>query len=134
MKALVTGSFYRSGDTFFTDVKVLDVKTKRLLQTAKAQGQGPDSLFIGQVDELSRQIAAGQGVAKEKLDASSSRSSEFGTNSREAYKYYLQGEDELTEFPVEEGHRDSLEKAVEIDPEFAFAYLALADAYDMAEG
>ena len=131
VKALVTGSFYRSGDTFFTDVKVLDVKTKRLLQTAKAQGQGPDSLFIGQVDELSRKIAAGQGVAKEKLEAARP-ASEFGTNSREAYKYYLQGEDELQNFQSRKAIA-SLEKAVEIDPEFASAYMALADAYDMAK-
>ena len=131
VKALVTGSFYRSGDTYFTDVKVLDVKTKRLLHTANAQGQGPDSLFIGQVDELSRQIAAGQGVAKEKLEAARP-ASEFGTNSREAYKYYLQGEDELTNFQSRKAIA-SLEKAVEIDPEFASAYLALAGAYDMAD-
>ncbi len=131
VKALVTGSFYRAGDTYITDVKVLDVKTKRLLRTAKAQGQGPDSLFIGQVDELSRQIASGQGVAKEKLEAARP-ASEFGTNSREAYKYYLQGEDELTNFQSRKAIA-SLEKAVEIDPEFASAYMALADAYDMAE-
>jgi len=130
VKSLITGSFYRSGDTYFTDVKVLDVKTKRLLHTANAQGQGPDSLFIGQVDELSRKIAAGQGIAKEKLDATRP-ASEFGTNSREAYKYYLQGEEELANFQARKAIA-SLEKAVEIDPEFASAYLALAGAYDIA--
>ena len=70
VKSLVTGAFYKSGDTFFTDVKVLDVKTRRLLRTAKAQGAGPESLFLGQVDELSRQIASGLGVPEEKIDAS----------------------------------------------------------------
>ena len=48
VKSLVTGSFYRAGDTFITDVKVLDVRTKRLLRTAKAQGAGPESLFNSQ--------------------------------------------------------------------------------------
>ena len=70
VKALVIGSYYRAGGTFITDVKILDVRTKRLLGTAKAQGQGPESVFTSQVDELSRQIAAGQGVAKEKIAAS----------------------------------------------------------------
>ena len=131
VRSLVTGSFYRSGDTYFTDVKVLDVKTKRLLHTANAQGQGPDSLFIGQVDELSRKIAAGQGVAKEKLDATRP-ASEFGTNSREAYKYYLQGSEDWGNWQYRKAIA-SLEKAVEIDPEFASAYLALAGAYEMAD-
>ena len=45
VRSLVTGSFYKAGDTFITDVKVLDVRTKRLLRTAKAQGTGRDSVF-----------------------------------------------------------------------------------------
>ena len=40
VKSLVTGVLYRAGETFMTDVKVLDVRTKRLLRTAKAQGPG----------------------------------------------------------------------------------------------
>ena len=128
VKSLVTGSFYRSGDTYFTDVKVLDVKTKRLLHTAKAQGQGPDSLFIGQVDDLSRKIATGLGVAKEKIDASIRPVSEFGTNSPEAYKYYLQGSEAFGNWQFNKAHQ-SMEKAVEIDPEFAGAYRVLSNIY-----
>ena len=128
VKSLVTGTYYRAGGTFITDVKVLDVRTKRLLRTAKAQGQGPESVFSSQVDELSRQIAAGQGIAKEKIDASLKPVSDFGTNSPEAYKHYLQGSEYLDNWNFNKA-RESLKKAVEIDPEFAMAYYLLGGAY-----
>ena len=100
VKALVTGSFYRSGETFITDVKVLDVKTKRLLRTAKSQGTGRDSIF-SQVDELSRGIASGLGVAKEKLDATLKPVGEVGTKSTEAYQYYIQGKEDAGKWRLE---------------------------------
>jgi tetratricopeptide (TPR) repeat protein len=130
VKSLVTGSFYKAGDTFFTDVKVLDVRTKRLLRTAKAQGEGPQSLFIGQVDELSRRIAEGLGVAKDKIDASIKSIGDVSTTSKEAYKYYLQGQEYSDNWDFTKA-RESLEKAVEIDPEFAMAYYVLATAYNI---
>ena len=104
------------------------MRTKRLLRTAKAQGNGPESLFLGQVDELSRKIAAGQGVAKEKIDASLRPIGDVSTRSEEAYKYFLQGSTDLDNMQYTKA-RESLEKAVEIDPEFAIAYSQLADAY-----
>ena len=127
VKALVTGSFYKAGDTFFTDVKVLDVRTKRLLRTAKTQGEGPQSLFIGQVDELSRKIAAGLGVAKDKIDASIKSIGDVSTTSEKAYEYYLQGSECYNNWDFIKA-RESLQKAVEIDPEFAMAYFLLSGA------
>jgi serine/threonine protein kinase/Tfp pilus assembly protein PilF len=128
VKSLVTGAYYRAGGTFITDVKVLDVKTKRLLRTAKAQGQGPESVFTSQVDELSRQIAAGQGVAKEKIEASIRPVGEFGTFSEEVYKLYLQGVEDLKNMQYTKA-RESLEKAVGVDPSFALAQWKLGQAY-----
>jgi serine/threonine protein kinase/Tfp pilus assembly protein PilF len=128
VRSLVTGSIYRAGDTYITDVKVLDVKTKRLLRTAKAQGAGSGSVYSSQIDELSQQIAAGLGVAKEKIDSSLKPVGDLGTKSEEAYKYYLQGREHFDNTRINEA-RKSLEKAVEIDPEFAFAYYWLANIY-----
>jgi serine/threonine protein kinase/Flp pilus assembly protein TadD len=128
VRSVVTGSFYEAGDTFITDVKVLDVKTKRLLRTAKAQGTGPESVFNNQIDELSRQIATGLGIAKEKIDASLRPVGDVETRSAEAYKFYLQGSKDLGNFQYTKA-RESLEKAVEIDPEFAFAHFMLSNAY-----
>ena len=128
VRSLVTGTIYRAGETFITDVKVLDVRTKRLLRTAKAQGSGSNSIYSSQVDDLSRQIAAGLGVAKEKIDASLKPVSEFGTTSEEAYRHYLKAREYFDHGQYPEA-RECYQKAVEIDPEFASAYYGLGATY-----
>jgi tetratricopeptide (TPR) repeat protein len=128
VKALVTGSYFKAGGTFLTDVKVLDVRTKRLLGTAKAQGAGPESLFLNQVDDLSRQISTSLGIAKDRLDATLKSVEGFGTKSAEAYEYYLLGSRDLDNHLYARA-RESLEKAVRIDPDFADAFGQLASAY-----
>jgi len=126
--ALVAGSYYRTGDTYFTDVKVLDVRTKRLLRTAKAQGSGPESLFVSQVDELSRQIAAGIGLDEQQLAVAQKPISDLTTHSVEAYGFYLRGVDEYYKLNYEDSRR-YLEKATEVDPSFAIAQLCLSRTY-----
>lgn len=128
VRSLVAGSYYRAGDTFITEIKVLDVRSRRLRRTARAQGSGPESVFTSQVDVLSRQIASALGVAKEELDASLRPVGEFGTRSEEAYKCYLQGSEHIGNYDNYKA-RESLQKAVEIDPEFAKAHLLLSQAY-----
>ena len=128
VKGLITGSFYRSGETFITDVRVLDVKTKKLLRTARAQGRGPESVFTSQVDALSRQIAVGQGLAEEMIDKSFRPVGEIGTKSKDAYLLYLKGSEDLSNWLVDEA-RGLLKKAVAVDPNFADAYYALAETY-----
>ncbi len=128
VRSLVAGSYYRAGDAFITEIKVLDVRSRRLRRTARAQGSGPESVFTSQVDELSRQIASDLGVAKEELDASLRPVGEFGTRSEEAYKCYLEGSEHIDNWDFYKA-RESLQKAVGIDPEFAKAYLLLSKAY-----
>ncbi len=125
VKSMVTGSFYRAGDTFITDVKVLDARTKRLLRTAKTQGTGPESVFSEQVDKLSREIAESMGASKQQTDEVRTKIAESMTNSPEAYDYYLKGIEEMVRNLFGEA-RKSFQKAVEIDPTFAAAYIYLA--------
>ena len=127
VKSLVTGSFYMAGETIKTDVKVLDVGTKRLLRTANAQGTGRDSIFT-QVDELSRQITEGVGLQKGQIVASQKPLKDLTTSSSEAYNYYLRGVEENGKMYWENG-RQFLERAVAKDPTFSSAYLQLAKAY-----
>ncbi len=128
VKALVIGEFAKAGESFITNAKVLDSKTKRVLATARAQGAGPDSLCTTQVFELSRQIAGSLGIAKEQIDASLRPIGDVTTRSAEAYRYFLQGSEDLSK-SQHTAARKSLEKAVEIDPEFAFAHFQLSEAY-----
>ncbi len=127
IKAIALGSFVRAGDIFITDVKVMDVETKRLLKSAKASGEGVDSILKVQVDELSRQIAEGIGVSESKIDAYQTKIADVTTSSIEAYDYYLRGQEAMLNFQWENAKK-SFEKAVELDPEFVMANFELGSA------
>ena len=124
VQAIVLGSFIKAGNMFATDVKVLDVETKKLLKSASSRGDGLDSILRTQIDALSGEISSGIGVAKGPTQAAKAPVIEATTGSMEAYEYYLKGKDDFRKFYYEDA-RKSLEKAVELDPEFALAYVYL---------
>jgi tetratricopeptide (TPR) repeat protein len=129
IEAIVFGSFIKAGDMFATDVKVLDVETKRLLKSASSKGEGVDSILKTQIDELGMQISQGIGIAKQKIEAAQVRIADVSTNSMEAYNYFLRGREEYDKY-YRENARQFLEKAVELDPTFASAYLYLAKTHN----
>jgi serine/threonine protein kinase/tetratricopeptide (TPR) repeat protein len=126
--AIVLGSFVKAGDTFATDAKVLDVKTKTMLKSTSAKGQGVDSILERQIDELSRDIVAGLGVPGDKAETPSLPIAEAATSSMDAYDRFLRGRDAYEKLYNEDA-RELLEKAVELDPSFAAAHLYLAWTY-----
>ncbi len=95
VKSLVSGSYYRSGRHILYGCQSPGCEDEAPRPDGQSSGAGPESLFLGQVDELSRQIAAGLGTTKEKIQASLRPSDEFGTTSKEAYSLYLQGSEYL---------------------------------------
>jgi len=128
VRAIVLGSFVKAGDVFATDVKVLDVETKELLKSASSKGEGVGSILERQIGELSRDISRGVGVSERKIEVAQPRIAEVTTNSMDAYNYFLKGREDYEKFYYDEA-RQSLEKAVELDPNFAVAYLWLAWSY-----
>jgi eukaryotic-like serine/threonine-protein kinase len=127
VEVIVLGLVSKSGNTFVTDAKVLDVGSKKLLGTANSRGDSPDSIFKNQIDELSRQIAKSVGLSERRVEAAKMAVREVTTGSTDAYTHYLKGSEALTNFDWVEA-RKFLEKAVEIDPTFAAAYRSLAMA------
>jgi len=123
--AIVLGSFVKAGDVFATDVKVLDIKTKKILKSAQSKGEGVGSILDKQIGELSKEISRGIGLSEQKIEPSQLRIADMTTSSMEAYNYFLQGREDYEKFYYTDA-RKSLEKAVELDPEFAVAYLYLA--------
>jgi serine/threonine protein kinase/Tfp pilus assembly protein PilF len=128
--AIVLGSVVKAGDVFATDVKVLDVGTRRLLKSAGSRGEGADSILRTQIDELSRAISEGLGMVSGGGASAGAPIIEVTTRSMEAYKFYLQGVEALHKIYLEDA-RKSLEYAVALDPEFAsaFNYLGVAHNY-----
>jgi serine/threonine protein kinase/Tfp pilus assembly protein PilF len=137
--ALVLGSYIKAGETFATDVKVLDVGTKKLLRTASAKGDGVSSVLKTQIDEISRTISRGLGPVAAKIEIAAPKIADLTTSSMEAYNYFLRGRDDYEKFYYADA-RKFLEKAVSLDPTFAVAYLylgkvasAIADSKVMTE-
>jgi len=121
---IIVGIYTKAGDMFATDVKVLDVSTKRLLKTAKSKAKGIDSILESQIDELSKDISLGVGLSAPKIEETGFRVADVTTDSMEAYSYFLRGRDEFEKLHPADARR-LLQKAVELDSTFAMAYLYL---------
>lgn len=129
IEAVVLGSFTKAGDVFATNVKVLDVETKKLLKSVSSKGEGVGSILRVQIDELSQEISQGIGVPSRRIGAAKTRIAEVTTSSMEAYNYFLRGREEYDKFYYNDA-RVFLQKAVELDSTFAVAHLYLAWAHD----
>jgi len=132
IEAIVLGSFIKAGDMFATDVKVLNVETKELLKSTSSKGEGVDSILKTQIDELSKEVAQGIGIARQRIEEAKMHISDVTTTSMEAYNHYLKGKEAFFKNYLYEAQQ-SLEKAVRIDPTFASAYLYLSNVYGSLE-
>ena len=132
IEALVTGSLNKAGDMFAIELRILDVETKRHLQTATSRGVGEQSIIETQIDHLSREIARGIGIAQNRIEESKIHIADVTTQSIEAYNNYLKGMEQFYKLYLDEA-QESLEKAVAIDPAFASAYRYLALVYNQAD-
>ena len=128
IEAIILGSITKAGNTFATDVKVLDVETKEFLQSASSRGEGIASILERQIDELSMDIFRGIGISEEEIAVAQPRITEVTTSSMDAYNYFLRGRTDLEKRYYDDARR-FLEKAVVLDSTFASAYLYLAWAY-----
>jgi serine/threonine protein kinase/Tfp pilus assembly protein PilF len=128
IQAIVIGSYIKAGETFATDVKVLEVETKRILKGCSSRGEGASSIINRQIDELTQEISEGLGLAGKGMGPDEIGIAEVTTSSMEAYRYFLAGRENMDKRYYDEA-RVALEKAVELDPHFAMAYAALATSY-----
>jgi serine/threonine protein kinase/tetratricopeptide (TPR) repeat protein len=126
---IVIGSIARVGDIFVTDLKILDVESKEILQPAQSRGDGDNSIFA-QIDDLTEQIVTKFGdTSVDKISGDKKSIMEVTTSSLDAYNYFLRGREDF-EKGYDKDARKFLEKAIEIDSTFAMAYLYLARTYD----
>ena len=127
IEALVLGSFVKAGQTFATDVQVLDASSKHILKSASAKGDGVDSILKSQIDEISRTIRRGIALPPLKIEAPGRKIIDLTTGSMEAYNYYLKAQEAHDNFFYMEA-KNLAEKAIGVDPEFAIAYSLLSQA------
>ncbi len=127
IEAVVVGFFSKAGETFVSDVKVLDAGTREVLKSASARGEGINSILKSQIDEISRAVGRGIGKPLLKLEAPARPIVDLTTSSLEAYNYFLRGRSDLEKFYFADA-RKFLEKAIALDPEFAIAHQVLSEA------
>ncbi len=133
VRAIVLGTYAKAGEVFVTDVKVLDVDSKKSLKSTTARGQGVDSVLLTQIDELSKRIVEGVGLSAQKIGSTQWDIAEVTTSSLEAYNAFIQGMESYDKFYFGNAQQH-LEKAVKLDSSFAIAYLYLASCYSYLKG
>jgi len=128
INAIVLGSYTKAENIFVTDIKILDVHTKKLLKSVSSRGEGIGSILEKQIDELSKKIIGGVGIPENRIEEDQRPITNVTTTSIDAYNYYLRGRTDFEKVYYEDA-RHSLMKAVQLDSTFAAAYFYLAETY-----
>ncbi len=125
--AYITGALLKVGPTQLRlDVRVQDTASGQILYSDKLEGQDVQSIF-GMVDRLTANIA-GNFLPASALPAKGPAIEEASTSNVEAYRHYELGMDYARRFLDTDAIRE-FNEAVRLDPQFALAYLRLADQY-----
>ena len=129
---ILVGNFTKAGDTFRINTTLQDGRTGELFGSESVEGIGERS-FYTMVDELTRRIKAHFELSEEEITADTDSMIEtITTGSPEAYKLYSE---------ARTYHRQSeylrsigtMQKALEIDPDFAMAWRSVAMAFNNLE-
>jgi len=125
--AYVTGALRKVGPTQLRlDVRVQDTGTGQILFSDKLDGQDVQSIF-GMVNRLTASIA-GKFLPASELPQRAPEIEQASSSDVEAYRHYQLGMDYGRRFQSSEAAREFGE-AVRLDPQFALAYMRLADLF-----
>jgi serine/threonine protein kinase/tetratricopeptide (TPR) repeat protein len=141
VKSVLLGSYVKAGETIRINIKLQEASTGKIVTADRVEAIGESNLF-STVDDLTRRIKAKFSVpsdpdpTKRLIPSPVTMSTATGsildrdlkdvtTASIEAYRYYAQGIEEH-ERQHEQAAIPLLEKAIQIDPQFAMALGKLA--------
>jgi tetratricopeptide (TPR) repeat protein/tRNA A-37 threonylcarbamoyl transferase component Bud32 len=122
---IILGSYVKAGNTFVTDAKAYDVRSKNIIRSVNARGDGVESILKRQIDELSAGLARALTTAEMVAQANVTPITEMTTDIMEAYDRFLKGRDAFENMKMTDA-QGYLDQAVEIDPGFSLAYIYLA--------
>jgi serine/threonine protein kinase/Tfp pilus assembly protein PilF len=126
---VLVGNYTKAGNRFRINITLQDADSGELIGSESVQGSGEQS-FYSMVDELTRRIKENFEIPDEVIASDLDRQvGQITTTSPEALRHYTEGVD-YTRQPDYGKAIESLQKAIDIDPEFAKAYEAIATAYN----
>jgi serine/threonine protein kinase/Tfp pilus assembly protein PilF len=125
---ILQGVLTKAGENFRINITIQEASKGEIIGSVSAEGKGQESFHL-MVDELTPKIKSNFKLSAEEI--ASDVDKEVGTittSSPEAYKYYSEGR----KYHNTGEFRKSIplmERALEVDPEFAMAYRSMAASY-----
>lgn len=123
----ILGGFGKAGDNYRITFKIKEAFTREFLATEIKEGK--EQSFHSLVDQTTPWVKGNFLASDQITDDIDREIGKISTSSPDALMYYIEG---IT-YSRQRKFRDSiqsLEKAVDIDPEFAMAYKQMASSYD----
>ena len=125
VKKILIGNYTKAGDIYRINITIHDGESGELVGSERVEGKGEYS-FYAMVDELTRRIKEDFEFTEEEIIADfDSEIEKITTSSPEAYKFYSLGR----RYHLLADYSKALsfmQKALNIDPEFAMAYRSVA--------
>jgi serine/threonine protein kinase/tetratricopeptide (TPR) repeat protein len=126
---VLVGNYTKAGNMFRINITIQDSDSGELVGSESVQGTGERS-FYSMVDELTRRIKENFQISDEVIAADiDEQVGQITTSSPEALRHFTEGSEYIRQ--ADYGRAlESLEAAIEIDPEFAMAYEGIATVYN----
>jgi len=122
---VLRGSFIKAGEGFIITAGLQKPGTAERSTDLRLEARDEKDI-IAKVDELVRQVKEGLNLTATQIASDVEKEAgKITTSSPEALKYYIEGRRHIYKLEYEQAIA-YMEKAVEIDPEFAMAYRSLA--------
>ena len=129
VEGVITGRIVQRGDQLIISAELIDARTNHNLWGDQYERKLSDVLAVQ--EDITRAISA---KLRERLSGETNKqATKGGTNDPEAYQLYLKGRfywEKRTQESLEKA-RDYFNQAIEKDPNYALAYLGLADYYNV---
>ncbi|HZX10934.1 MAG TPA: protein kinase [Acidobacteriota bacterium] len=126
---ILLGNLSKAGDMFRIEYTLQEMSTGDIIGSDRVEGKGEQAVF-SMVDEITKRIKADLELSEDEIFGDIDEEvKKITTSSPQAFKYYVQGR----EFNYKGEYRKNIqymEKALELDPEFAMAYRSMAMSYN----
>ena len=129
VSAVVTGRVMQRGDSLLVSAELTDVRSNRNLWSEQYDRKLADALSVQR--EIAGEISSH--LREHLTSAQKTKLSDRGTSDSEAYQLYLKGRHYWDKRNVEalNKSRDYFQEAIDKDPNYALAYLGLAEYYSV---